>query len=195
MKPRRLRKALSPLALLFPVLALALTACGGGEGDPAVGDPPELQLFVERPVDAPRPVGAMAPGAMAPPVVRLGVADPEASVAFYRDLLGFSLSPSGAPARRPAAAEVPGDPPAVRLVHGELQIELLLGRGAPGAAPRAPAAGQPVLLVEVADAAALFDRVGDRVELVRALTDRADGRREFAVSDPDGHLLVVSQRF
>lgn len=177
------------VAACLVAACLGVAGCGGETADPGpapgAGDPPELVVVVERPVDPPRPEGSQEPLVM-PPVVRLGVGDVAASAAFYRDLLGFTSVPD--------EALRDGEPAAgVRLARGELRVELVPGRGTAAAAGAAPSAGQPVLLVEVADAAGLFDRVGDRAELVRALTDGANGRREFAIADPDGHLLVFTQ--
>lgn len=175
-----------PAALLVGV-ALALAGCGGaGEEAPAAavaGGAPPLEIAVERPVGSPgaatsAPAGdPAAPSALTP---RLAVRDVAASAAFYRELLGFVVE--GEP---PAA----GDRRAV-LRRGAMRIALESTAGRRAAGGDEPAI---VLVLTTTDASALFDRLADRASLVRGLSDTDRGNREFAIADPDGHVLVFSQ--
>lgn len=168
----------SPIAWLLPV---ALCACGGAgaDGDRAPAEegagPPVIA--VEAPVSPPGEPRVTAGCALTP---RLPVSDLAASLVFYREVLGFELV---------AAGGAPGEPEGwALLARGPARLELRQRQ-----ASAAPAGDEPALALATADAAALFDQVGDRAPLVRALNDTPGGSREFAVADPDGHLLVFSE--
>lgn len=182
--PARRAATLAPSLLAGPVLALALAGCGTGDAAPAAaGDTPQLEIAVERPVGPPGAFASEAardPAAPTSLVPRLAVRDVAASAAFYRDLFGFV--PEGGP---PAA----GDPRAV-LRRGPMRIAL---ESAAGGAPPADDAPPIALVFTTVDAASLFDRLADQAPLLRGLRDTDHGTREFAVADPDGHTLVISQ--
>lgn len=187
-------------------------AASGAAGGGAAGAAPAIEISVERPVSPDgsgglAAVAGVAPGAApaagstaAPPapeafaelVPRLAVRDLGASLAFYRSLLGFEpvggidggSGASGEPAER--ALLVRG---AVRIALEETAAEL-------GEAPSLATVGEEPaisIVLSVADAAAMFDRLADRAPLVSGLRDTAWGNREFALADPDGHVVVLSQ--
>jgi catechol 2,3-dioxygenase-like lactoylglutathione lyase family enzyme len=119
----------------------------------------------------------------------LAVGDVAASVAFYRDVIGFSLE-----------AEY-DDPPYATLALAGMRLSLAeQGHAAedrPGvamAAPDDPTRANVVLVVEVDDARAEFARLG--AAGVRFLADPFEppwgGCRFFCV-DPDGYLVEIEQ--
>jgi catechol 2,3-dioxygenase-like lactoylglutathione lyase family enzyme len=192
-------------------LLLLLAGCAREEpAAPAAGaasEAPAIEIAVERPVlsGAGGPSGAEADGAAGMPggapapedfaslVPRLAVRDLAASAAFYRTLLGFETvsEPVGEPAGGPAATGG-----RALLARGGVRIALEETASEPGEAPSLATAGEEpaiALVLSVADAAALFDRLADRAPLVRGLRDTAWGTREFALADPDGHVVVLSQ--
>jgi catechol 2,3-dioxygenase-like lactoylglutathione lyase family enzyme len=119
----------------------------------------------------------------------LAVRDFAASVAFYRDVIGFELEASY------------DDPPYATLMLAGMRLSLAeQGHPAddrPGvamAAPDDPARANVVLVVEVEDARAEFARLG--AAGVRFLADPFEppwgGCRFFCV-DPDGYLVEIEQ--
>ncbi|MFC7342856.1 VOC family protein [Saccharopolyspora griseoalba] len=122
--------------------------------------------------------------------------DPEAAVAFYRDVLGFevrldvghedmrwiTVGPPGQPETsivlQPPAAD-PGITDEERRVISEMMA-------------KGTYAG---LLLATSDVDATFDRVqGNGADVVQEPADQPWGVRDFAVRDPAGNLLRVQQR-
>jgi catechol 2,3-dioxygenase-like lactoylglutathione lyase family enzyme len=127
------------------------------------------------------------------PVLRgrtiLAVADVVRSRAFYVDRLGFEVA---------AAYD---DPPYLSLTRGDFHLSLAeQGHAAedrPGVtmtAPADPSRLQAVLVLEVEDCAAAFERLrGDGVRfLTTPYSPPWGGSRAFAV-DPDGYLVEIEQ--
>jgi catechol 2,3-dioxygenase-like lactoylglutathione lyase family enzyme len=119
----------------------------------------------------------------------LAVADVDASVAFYRDRLGFELEASY------------DDPPYATLTLAGSRLSLAeQGHEAedrPGVLMTAPedrARLQAVLVLEVTDCRGAYEELG--AEGVRFLAEPFSppwgGARCFAV-DPDGHLVELEQ--
>lgn len=116
-----------------------------------------------------------------PIVPTLAVASMEASLAFYQQVLHFSLKWSwsddgGFEAREPSFA---------CIECGAAVLFLSGGEGTRGG----------WLFVELAktgDVDALAARVGDRAEVVQGPADMPWGSREWVVRDPDGHRLRFS---
>jgi catechol 2,3-dioxygenase-like lactoylglutathione lyase family enzyme len=137
-----------------------------------------------------KPTGA-APDRWAALVPELACAQPDASLAFYRDVLGFTVL-----YRRPAAGFA-------YLAFGEAQLMLEDARGAWSTAPAERPFGRGInLQIECADVEALAARIaaagqplwrGTRESWYRA-GDREYGARELLIQDPDGYLLRFSQR-
>ena len=122
------------------------------------------------------------------------VADVDRSLAFDRDVLGFT-----------AGESVPDTPPfvfvwmrrdgvnvflnsveAVRSEHSEL-------------AARAPGGTATLYIILEADDAAggvdaLFASVSPRARVIMGLKTQFYGMREFGVEDPDGHVIFFAQR-
>lgn len=216
---RRCRRRIGSLTASDALLVLLVAACSGdpgagarGLGDVAAGEAPPIEIAVERPVSpdgagglagaaggpaagapaAASTVAPLAPDGFAELVPRLAVRDLGASLAFYRGLLGFE--PVAAAAGRPGASGEPAG--RTVLVRGPVRIALEEAAAEVGEAPSLATAGEEPaisIVLSVADAAAMFDRLADRAPLVSGLRDTAWGTREFALADPDGHVVVLSQ--
>jgi catechol 2,3-dioxygenase-like lactoylglutathione lyase family enzyme len=116
------------------------------------------------------------------------VRDVARSTAFYRDVLGFTVHQT-----------VPDDPPHVFvwLTRGEVTIFL----NDPGAVAKdlpsyaAPAfGGTATLFVVVEGVDALHAAVAPHAPIVMSLRTQFYGMREFAIHDPDGHLITFAER-
>lgn len=111
----------------------------------------------------------------------LMVRDVEASVAFYRDLLGFELSGRFHDDEGLQWAEVR---------CGEIALQL--GRGPICGLPEDPVfTGTLYFFPE--SVAAVEERVAGRVEIAWGPEEMPYGMRELAIRDPDGYLLAFSE--
>ncbi len=111
------------------------------------------------------------------------------STAFYRDVLGFSVSRT-----------VPDDPPHVfvwlerdgitvflndaQTVNNELPEATSLVAGTSGVA----------MFVIVEDIAGFWASIRDRATVVMPLKDQWYGMTEFAIADPDGYVITFAER-
>jgi uncharacterized glyoxalase superfamily protein PhnB len=122
------------------------------------------------------------------------VSDVERSLAFYRDVLGFSI-----------ATTVPETAPFVFvwLQRGDVHVFLNAKEGMTDELPelkRQQIGGTNTMYVLVeADSAgegvdALYHEIQPQARIVMPLKDQFYGMREFAVEDPDGYLLFFAQR-
>jgi len=107
----------------------------------------------------------------------LQVASVAASIRWYRAAFGFTAAPVGPP----------DDPVFAILSRDGVEVMLQKGRAAP-----LTGLGMSVYL-RVADVAAIREAVL-AVAPAGEIESREYGCREFRVSDPDGNVLVVSQR-
>jgi catechol 2,3-dioxygenase-like lactoylglutathione lyase family enzyme len=110
---------------------------------------------------------------------RLHTADFTRSVAFYRDVLGFTIDTT-----------FPEDQPQFALLSRDgigLQI------GGPEAKKRDGERANVTLYLQVEDARALHAALKDRIPIEWGPQVFFYQRREFAVRDPDGHLIIVSE--
>lgn len=116
------------------------------------------------------------------------VQDIDRSTAFYRDVLGFTVKqtvPETAPfafvwLERDGVPVFLNDP---RAVEKDLS----------NATRRAPG-GTATLFFVVSDVDGFHARVAPHVTPVMPLTTQFYGMREFAVEDPDGHILTFAER-
>ncbi|HEX7036180.1 MAG TPA: VOC family protein [Pseudomonadales bacterium] len=122
--------------------------------------------------------------------------DPEASLAFYRDVLGFEVRKDVGrgtmrwitigPAEQPDTAIVL-HPPAVDpgITEDERRtIREMMAKGT-----------YAMLLLATPDLAGVFERLQRHdVEIVQEPTDQPYGVRDCAVRDPAGNLLRIQQR-
>jgi uncharacterized glyoxalase superfamily protein PhnB len=122
--------------------------------------------------------------------------DPDASLAFYRDVLGFEVRGdvgyagmrwiTVGPAEQPGVSIVLYPPAATPgLTDDERRtIEELMAKGSFGS-----------LLLATADVDGTFDRLqGSGAEIVQEPTDQPYGVRDCAVRDAAGNLLRVQER-
>lgn len=116
------------------------------------------------------------------------VQDIDRSTKFYRDVLGFSIKqtvPDVAPfvfvwLERDGVPVFLNDPKAVE-------------KDFPDARRRA-AGGTATLFFIVTEVDALHALVAPRAKVIMPLTTQFYGMREFAVEDPDGHILTFAER-
>ena len=116
------------------------------------------------------------------------VNDVAASTAFYTTVLGFSIKQT-----------VPDSAPFVFVwlerdgVPVFLNARHAAAEDYPGAADR-PAGGTATLFFIVSDVDGLHAVVSPQATVVMPLKTQFYGMREFAVTDPDGHILTFAQR-
>ena len=116
------------------------------------------------------------------------VRDIARSTAFYRDVLGFAVTqtvPETAPfvfvwLERDGAPVFLNDPKAIE-------------HDFPGASAR-PAGGTATLFFAIAGVDAFHDHVKAHARIIMPLKTQFYGMREFAVEDPDGHILTFAER-
>lgn len=121
----------------------------------------------------------------------LVVSDLNRSLAFYRDVLGFTVVTTV-----PEQATADGEP----LVFAWMQRDTVsVFLNSEGAAKMKASAGSGMLFItlEAADVAsgvdALFTAVKDRAPVEMPLTDQFYGMREFTITDPDGYVVIFAQ--
>lgn len=116
------------------------------------------------------------------------VNDVAASTRFYRDVLGFSVSQT-VPDAEPHVfvwLERDGVPVFLNARHA-------VAEDYPGAAER-PAGGTATLFFIVTGVDDLHARVAPLAPVVMPLKTQFYGMREFAITDPDGHILTFAER-
>jgi len=116
------------------------------------------------------------------------VRDVERSTAFYRDVLGFTIKQT-VPDQGPFVfvwLERDGVPVFLNAVHA-------VEEDYPDAAAR-PAGGTATLFFAVTEVDALHAAIAPHAPVVMALKTQFYGMREFAVTDPDGHILTFAER-
>lgn len=117
----------------------------------------------------------------------LVVRDIDASTAFYRDVLELAVKQT-----------VPDAPPYVFvwLERGSVQVFLndvaTVRKELPAAAMNVGGSGV-FIIVEGLDE--LHGRVSKRTPLLMPLTRKFYGMREFAVADPDGHVITFAEPY
>ena len=122
------------------------------------------------------------------------VADIDRSIAFYRDVLGFSLVTTVPDAAPFVFAWMKRDEVSVFLnTAGSVKESL------PELAGRAIGGTNTLFLIVEADTPAagidaLFDAVRPRARVVMPIKDQFYGMREFGIEDPDGYVIFAAQR-
>ena len=122
------------------------------------------------------------------------VADMDRSTAFYRDVLGFSVT-----------ATVPDAPPFVFVWLQRDGVSVFLNGQASVAGDLPDLAARPIggtaTLFFTLDAPSvaegidrLFAEVQSRAPVVMPLKNQFYGMREFGVEDPDGYVILFAQR-
>ena len=117
----------------------------------------------------------------------LVVSDIDRSTAFYRDVLGLPVNMT-VPDQAPFAF--------VWLQQGEVNIFLndrkTVAEMDPHMANRPPG-GSFTIYIRVTGVDALWERVSTRAKVAEAINTKPYGMREFAVEDPDGYLITLSE--
>lgn len=113
------------------------------------------------------------------------VSDIAASLALYRDVLGFQLKES-----------VPDAPPFVFVWLERNGINLFLNDAKPVVQEFTTlrAGNTSTLYIIVDDVEAFHAEISSRARVVTNLKDQFYGMREFAILDPDGYLVTFGQR-
>ena len=117
----------------------------------------------------------------------LVVSNVERSIAFYRDVLGFTVT-----------ATVPDSFPLVfaSLRHGAVEVFLNAPEAASAEYPlfsNRPIGGTLTLFIGVSDIVAAYDALKDRVKIVMPFEKKWYGVTEFAFEDPDGYVITFAQ--
>ena len=116
------------------------------------------------------------------------VADVERSIAFYRDVLGFTLEQT-----------VPDTSPYVFAIVRSGPVEVYLN--APGPAVEEypafkdrPIGGTLTLFIRLTGIRAAYDALRARVNVVMPLEKKWYGVTEFACTDPDGYVITFAEQ-
>ena len=117
--------------------------------------------------------------------VVLQISNLDRSLAFYQDVLGFSVKQT-----------VPEAPPFVFiwLEHDGVPVFLNDPKAADFDVSGQPFGGSATLYFVVTNVDALHARVSAHVSLLMPLKNQFYGMREFAIEDPDGHVLTFAER-
>jgi lactoylglutathione lyase len=118
----------------------------------------------------------------------LVVSNVERSVAFYCDVLGFTL-----------AQKVPDESPLVFAAVQSGNVEVFLNAPEPAMAEypafkSRPIGGTLTLFMEVEGIKPLHDALAGRVNVVMPLERKWYGVTEFAITDPDGYVITFAER-
>ena len=116
------------------------------------------------------------------------VRDVRKSTEFYRDVLGFSMGQT-----------VPDKEPFVFVWMKRDDVSVFLNdvNAAAHDYPQAaslPAGGTATLFFIVSDVDGYHAQVAPRAKVVMPLKTQFYGMREFAVTDPDGHIITFAER-
>lgn len=121
--------------------------------------------------------------------------DPEASLAFYRDTLGFAVRGDVGYAGMRWITVGPADQPSTSIVLYPPNAEPGLTDEERRTVAEMMAKGTYAsLLLATADVDAEFQRLQAKVEVVQEPTDQPYGVRDCAIRDPAGNLLRIQQR-
>ncbi|HEV8396774.1 MAG TPA: VOC family protein [Vicinamibacterales bacterium] len=116
------------------------------------------------------------------------VADIERSLAFYRDVLGFSVEQT-----------VPEAPPCVFVIVRSGPVEVYLNAPAPATEEYPSLRGRPIggsltLFVRITGIRAAYESLKTRVPIEMPLEKKWYGVTEFACTDPDGYVITFAEQ-
>jgi uncharacterized glyoxalase superfamily protein PhnB len=116
------------------------------------------------------------------------VQDVERSTTFYRDVLGFTVKQT-----------VPEEAPFVFVWLERDGVPVFLNDPKAAdhdypAASRRPAGGTATMFFIVSNVDAFHASVAPRARVIMPLKTQFYGLREFAIEDPDGHILTFAER-
>ena len=118
----------------------------------------------------------------------LVVRDMSKSLAFYRDLLGFTIT-MNVPEAEPfvfTGLERDGVPVFLNDVKATLDDHPDMANVPPG--------GTATLFFDITGVDELHDQIKSKTAIVMPLKTQFYGMREFSVKDPDGHLITFAER-
>ena len=115
------------------------------------------------------------------------VSNVERSIAFYRDVLGFTL-----------VTTVPDASPFVFAIVQSGPVQIFLNAPEPAmteypAFKDRPIGGTLTLFIDVQNIKASHDELKDQVKIVMPLEHKWYGVTEFAFADPDGYLITFAE--
>ena len=115
------------------------------------------------------------------------VADVSRSIAFYRDVLGFSLGET-----------VPDAEPFVFAIVRSGDVQIFLNAPAPAVEEYQAFKGRPIggtltLFIDVDDIRGSYAQLKDLVHVVMPLEKKWYGPTEFAFLDPDGYIITFAE--
>lgn len=116
------------------------------------------------------------------------VRDVKKSTEFYRDVLGFTMGET-VPDREPFVF--------VWMKHGEVSVFLNDIKAAEHDYPPAakmPQGGTAALFFIITDVDGYYAMVAPKAHVIMPLKTQFYGMREFAVTDPDGHIITFAER-
>ena len=116
------------------------------------------------------------------------VSSVERSIAFYRDVLGFTL-----------VTTVPDASPFVFAIVQSGPVQIFLNATEPAIAEYPafkdrPIGGTLTLFIDVHDIRKSHDELKDTVKIVMPLEHKWYGVTEFAFEDPDGYLITFAEQ-
>lgn len=116
------------------------------------------------------------------------VRDVRTSTAFYRDVLGFTMGDT-----------VPDQEPFVFVWMKRDEVSVFLNDIKAAAhdypeAAKLPPGGTAALFFIISDVDGYHATVAPKANVVMPLKTQFYGMREFAVTDPDGHIITFAER-
>ena len=110
------------------------------------------------------------------------------STAFYRDVLGFTMGET-VPDKEPFVF--------VWMKHGDVSVFLNDIKAAEHDYPPAatmPPGGTAAIFFIITDVDGYHAKVAPKANVIMPLKTQFYGLREFAVTDPDGHIITFAER-
>ena len=116
------------------------------------------------------------------------VADVERSIAFYRDILGFTVQTT-----------VPDASPYVFAILRSGPVEVYLNAPGPAFEEYPVLNGRPIgatltLFIRITGIQAAYESLKTRVNVVMPLEKKWYGPTEFACTDPDGYVITFAEQ-
>ena len=116
------------------------------------------------------------------------VRDVAKSLAFYHDVLGFTIGET-VPDKEPFVF--------VWMKHGDVSVflnDITAAAHDYPAAASLPQGGTAALFFIITDVDGYHARVAPKTKVIMPLKTQFYGLREFAVTDPDGHIITFAER-
>ena len=116
------------------------------------------------------------------------VSDVDRSIAFYRDVLGFTVEQT-----------VPDASPYVFAIMRSGPVEVYLNAPGPATEEYPAFKGRPIggtltLFIRITGSHAAYETLKTRVNVVMPLEKKWYGVTEFACTDPDGYVITLAEQ-